>query len=394
MKKKILIVGGGFGQIPAIKRAKEIGLEVINVDLDPQAPGMMLADYAYPVDVVDRDGVLAVGRKHGVHGIMTMQSDLPVPTIGYVNDQLNLNGVTLEVANYCSNKIETRLRLQEKRCSQPRFVAVKSHESALIAASEMGFPCIVKAPDSSGSRGVVKVKSTLEVYAAYEEAFSYTRGDEILVEEYISGIEFGAQTFSENGRCKLVLLHNDTMSPAPFMIPVGHSFPFCRLSAQQQEEAINDIKKAIESLGIEDGPANVDLILDEKTNKIKIIEVGARIGATCLPELVQYHTGIDWVEATIRNAVGEVADLEIKKQDPVAALIIESPADGTFQNYKLERNTNELLELEITAKCGDAVRVLRKGTDRIGKLVAYGNSAEQAEKFVSEFRDHIKIIVD
>jgi biotin carboxylase len=394
LKRKILIVGGGSGQLPAIIRAKEIGLEVINVDLDPNAPGMRLAHFAYQVDVVDKEGVLKIARKHGVHGIMTMQSDLPVPTIGYVNDNLNLAGVSLKVANHCSNKIETRLRLAEQNCAQPRFQATNSLEATIIAAADFGFPCVVKAPDSSGSRGVVKVDLPEDVEPAYLEALSFSRGKDVLVEEYIQGIEFGAQTFSEEGKCKLVLLHNDTMSSAPYMIPIGHSFPFVKLSELQQAEAINDIIKAIDSLGIENGPANVDLILDEKTKRIKIIEVGARIGATCLPELIYYHTGIDWVEATLLNAIGEKADLVLKSQKPVAAVIVESPADGIFRSFQVFGDEGGLLELEITAKNGDKVNKLKKGTDRIGKILAFGLDAKAAELKVLAFKDLIKIEVE
>src|SRR5690606_20522239 len=189
--------------------------------------------------------------------------------------------------------------------------------------------------DSSGSRGVIKVNSIEEVSAAFTEALSFSRGEEILVEEFIEGLEFGAQTFSVEGHCELVLLHNDTMSNPPYMIPIGHSFPFEQISEDKCINAIEDIKKAVESLGINDGPANVDLILDKKNNKVKVIEVGARIGATCLPELVKYHTGIDWVEATIKSALGEKVNLAIQKEEPVAAIIIESPNDGLYQGYEI-----------------------------------------------------------
>src|SRR5690606_9400813 len=113
--------------------------------------------------------------------------------------------------------------------------------------------------------------------------------------------EFGAQTFSINGRCESVLLHNDTLSTPPYMIPIGHSFPFSKMDKSQKVQVIEDIKQAVIALGIADGPANVDLILDKRTNRVKIIEIGARIGATCLPELVRYHTGIDWVAETIKS---------------------------------------------------------------------------------------------
>lgn len=396
MNKAILIVGAGFGQIPAIKAAKSMDLITIVVDKNPNAVGAKLADVFCEVDIIDKEGVLKIAKEHKVSGLMTMQSDLPVPTIGYVNDQLGLSGVSLEVAKACSNKMETRKKLQHKSSAQPQFTIVATLEEADHAAQTLGFPCVIKAPDSSGSRGVTKVNGRNEIEGAFNEAFKYSREKEILVEEFIEGLEFGAQTFSVNGTCVCVLLHSDTMSQPPYMIPIGHSFPFDLLNEEERIQAVQDIKDAVNALGIENGPANVDLILDKNTNRVKVIEIGARIGATCLPELVYYHTGIDWVKNTLLNAMGEQVDLQVKYEKPVAALIIESPGDGVYIGFDLPEGglVQEIIEFEVTANIGEEVNVLRKGTDRIGKIIAYGDSAKEAEEIVHKFRDNIRIFLD
>jgi len=393
--KTILIVGAGFGQLPAITEAKKMGLETICIDRDPDAPGMSIADVSYAVDIIDEEGALEIAKKHKVSGLMTLQSDLPVPTVGYINDHLNLSGVSYEVANACSNKIEARNRLRDKKCSQPEYEVAENEVEAVSAADTIGYPCVVKAPDSSGSRGVVKVNENNGVKPAFEEAMRYTRGKQLLVEEYIAGLEFGAQTFSVNGICELVLLHNDTLSEPPFMIPIGHSMPFRFLSDKEREEAVYDIKKAVEALGIKDGPANVDLILDENTNRVKIIEIGARIGATCLPELVTYHTGINWIRESINSCISEEVDLTVQSNMPVAAIILEAPKEGVYKGYDLkDHHKNDiLLELEVTARRGDNVSLLRKGTDRIGKVLATGSDVLEAENNAKYIRDQIKIDV-
>jgi biotin carboxylase len=233
------------------------------------------------------------------------------------------------------------------------------------------------------------------VETAFIEALSYSRGKEILVEEYIEGLEFGAQTFSVDGECKVVLLHNDILSPPPHMIPVGHSFPFKYLNKTERDLAVSDIQKAVLALGIKNGPSNVDLILDKKDNRIKIIEIGARIGATCLPELVQYYTGIDWVAASIKSAMGEVPDLEINKEQAVAAFILESPKDGKLVSFEIpESDLPGLLELEITATQGEVVSRLRKGTDRIGKVICKGVSADDAENRVLTTLQRFNFVID
>lgn len=392
-----MVVGAGFGQIPAIEKAKELGLKVVVTDKNPNAVGMKLADYSYPVDIIDKEGALDIAKKHNISGVMTMQSDMPVPTIGYINDCLGLKGVSLLTANYCSNKIETRKRLKEFDCNQPNFEIVDNIEKTIDACENIGFPCVIKAPDSSGSRGVSKVYSEKDIKAAFDEAFRYTQQNFIIVEQFIEGLEFGAQTFSVDGKCELVLLHSDILSEPPYMIPIGHSFPFTEITEEEKNQAIKDVKKAVEVLGIINGPANVDFILNKKDNRIKIIEIGARIGATCLPELVKYHTGIDWVEQTILNCMGMSVDLTVKSNIPVTAFILQSKRDGILSSYKFPEifpEPDNLLEYEITAQIGEEVNKLRKGTDRIGKVVYKGENVQKSIDSCLKFIDGLKLVVN
>ncbi len=394
MGKTILIVGAGPGQVPAILEAKKLGLKVIVVDRNPNAPGMALADHNYTVDIIDKGEVLKIAKKYNIDGILTLQSDHGVPTVGYVNDELGLSGVSFQVANWCSNKINTRIQLVKKNCAQPKFFFIKNREQAKEATKEIGYPCVFKAPDSSGSRGVIKVTDESQIRTAIKEAFSYSKQTNIIIEEFIEGIEFGAQTFSVNGKCELVLMHNDTLSEPPYMIPIGHSFPFSTLNSSETLIAIEKIKEAVEAIGITDGPANVDIILDTYTKEVKIIEIGARIGATCLPELVYYYSGINWVKESIKCAIGEKADLQIKRKQPVAAVIIESPQDGIFKSYTPVKEDSSILEFEITVNHGDEVSKLRKGTDRIGKVVSKGKSSLEAERNATEVKDSLNILID
>jgi biotin carboxylase len=394
-KRTLMVVGAGLGQIPAIEEGKKMGLSVIAVDRNPLAPGMNLADIALSIDVVDVENVLLAARKYQIDGIMTMQSDLPVPTVGFVVDALELPGTGLRIANLCSNKILMREHFREYGIPQPNFRVVSSILAAKVAASEIGYPCIFKAPDSSGSRGVRKVSNEGQAEAAFLHAQKYARVQNILIEEFISGIEVGAQGFSLNSKCQTVLVHNDTLSAKPYMIPIGHSFPF--VGEKGSHDNIKAISiSSVEALGITDGPTNIDIIVD-KDGQAKIIEIGARIGATCLPELVEYHTGINWVRAAIESCLGDSVDLHKTKDTPIAAVILESPLDGEFNGYDYsEDSKNELgvCEWEVTAKIGEEVNKLRKGTDRIGKVLATGRDTIDAELNAASFKDsfifHVK----
>lgn len=389
-----MVVGASFGQIPAIKAAKSLGLRVVVVDGNPKAAGMPLADVALPIDLRDIDGVVAAAKEHGISGVMTMQSDVGIPAVGAVVDALGLPSNGTDVAMRCSNKIDMRSHLEKLGVPQPRYRIVRDEKQANDAARDLGLPCIVKAPDSSGSRGVVKVSNLEEMASAVSEARKHTLSEFILVEEFVDGLEVGAQAFSLNAKCVMVLIHDDYLSSPPFMIPVGHAFP-ATLSFELQKKIENAVSGAVEALGIESGPSNIDIIMD-RDGEPKIIEVGARIGATCLPELVQYHTGIDWVEASVLAALGRPVSLVRQKSMPVVAMVLQSPKDGVLRECRINDSkvTDSILEYEISIASGQPVSKMRKGTDRIGKVIASGKSTETALKTVIEFIDSIEFVID
>jgi biotin carboxylase len=386
--KTLLILGAGFGQVPAIQKAIELGLNVLVVDKNPNAIGMMMVKKSFPIDIIDEIAVLNLAKENNIDGIMTMQTDLPIPVIGLINDKLKLTGVSYQGALNCSNKTQTRLKLKEKGIKQPVFEIVKSYNEAKIAAKKIGYPVIVKSADSSGSRGVTKVDRYENIPRAFKEAINNSRQKYVLVEEYIDGIEFGAQAFSVNGECLKVLLHNDKLASGKFMVPVRHSFPTF-INGDQLLNTEKTIKECIKALEINNGPSNIDMIFDKRDGQAKIIEVGARIGATCLPELVEYFSGIDWVKTSILNALGHEVDLKQTLNFPVAAEILEANQDGVLREIIIPdevKNHKNLIEIEITKKIGDKVSKLRKGTDRIGKIIVKEDSYKKAEKLVSSLK--------
>lgn len=390
-RKNILIIGGGFGQLPAIEISKSIGLYVHVVDANLKAIGMNLADEAHHIDVLDCNKIVELARELDIDGVLTIQSDIGVPSVGEIVDALKLPGNGAEVAKKCSNKIFTRLCFEDCGIPQPIFFIVENINDATLAINKLGLPCIIKAPDSSGSRGVIKINNLNDLEKAFHEAMLHTKSKQLLVEEFIAGNEIGAQAFSINGKCVLALVHDDEISPPPYMIPIGHAFP-SSLNKNDLNLYIGAIKKAVDALGIDTGPSNIDLIID-KNGQVKIIEIGARMGATCLPELVYYHTGINWVLQSIKAALGEPVDLEVKKDNFCAAFIIEANRNGIFYGFNLPssmQNHSDILEWEVTAKPGDKVSILRKGTDRIGKVVTRGKTQKDAIDLAHKFKKLIK----
>ena len=65
--KKIMILGASILQLPAIQKAKEMGLEVIAVDMNPEAIGFAVPGVIKEViSTIDTPAILESARKHQI----------------------------------------------------------------------------------------------------------------------------------------------------------------------------------------------------------------------------------------------------------------------------------------------------------------------------------------
>ncbi len=86
--------------------------------------------------------------------------------------------------------------------------------------------------------------------------------------------------------------------------------------------------------------------------------------------------------------MGLVPQLQIKQSRVIAARILESPKDGLFCRATIQNdmsNAEGIVEWEIEARVGNRVSKLRKGPDRIGKVLTTADSPQAAEKLAEAF---------
>lgn len=391
MAKKLMILGAGQLQIPAIKTARAMGLEVITLDKNPKAPGVKYANHAMPVDFMDREASVEIAKRFHIDGVLTISSDLPVPTVGRICDELGLVGITEEIGELCSNKLLMCDAFHKYFVPSPEYVEASNEQEAVLKSEKLKFPLMVKTPDSSGSRGVIKAEEVDEIPAAFQKALKYSRCGKVCIEEFVEGVEFGTQAVVCRGETKLMLPHNDMVSEPPYYVPIGHSFPFS--SDGFDTKAIENVARAgIQALGIQDGGVNLDFIY--ASNGPQIIEIGARLGGTCLPELVQLHSGINIIQEVIHIALGEEPDLKIKTKEPVAALLITSDRSGIVENIEISKNVygiKQLLELSFDVEVGEEVNQFTSGPDRIGQIIVTGDCATDAESCAKTIRSLVRL---
>ncbi len=101
--------------MPGIKKAKEMGLRVVAIDYDRNAPGLKVADVPVVRDVKDIEGSIKIAKENKIDGVLTIASDIAVPTVAAVADELGLPGISPEVARIATNKALMREDVWEER---------------------------------------------------------------------------------------------------------------------------------------------------------------------------------------------------------------------------------------------------------------------------------------
>jgi biotin carboxylase len=377
IKPSVLVLGGTKFQIPAIEKAKLMGFNTITVDKNPECQARQVTDQFEPIDLIDVPRLVKFAVEKSIIGAITLQSDIGVRAIGAINDELGLTGISYQTALNCTDKTVMRICLEKSEINQPNFSVVSDLHSAMVAAERIGFPVIVKSPNNSGSRGVYRIENELDLKKLLAHERVFLKND-FIIEKYLTGIEFGAQGFFSKDKLIFLAIHNDKMDKINGTIPIGHSFPFKSPSLVSR---IWDFSEMVaRALLISDGPCNFDFMLVGED--IFVIEVGARIGATGLPEIVKLFYGVDLIELNLQMFFGSLNVSESFGMKGVACEIIEAPTNGKLLGYYdlgHLMESNNFIDWSLDRKVGDLIRPLENGADRVGIVFSSGSDAVEAE---------------
>ena len=396
--KKIMILGASILQLPAIEKAKEIGLEVIAVDMNPEAVGFKIPGVVKEViSTIDTKAILEAAKRHQINGIMTLASDMPMQSVAVVSHEMGLVGISEDTALKATNKAFMRDALKEAGVPVPLYFRVKGKDAFKEAVKEVrdaGYKCIVKPADNSGSRGVNLLKEDSNLDAAYDYTIEYSRGGELVVEEFMEGPEVSVETLAFDGDVHVIQITDKLTTGAPYFVEMGHSQP-SQLSENVQEQIKEVTKAANRAIGIQNGPSHTEIKVTK--DGPKIVELGARLGGDCITtHLVPLSTGVNMVEASIRIALGEKPNLEAKwnKGSANRYLKTETGIVEEIRGMEDAECLSGVMQVSIVHGVGEEVGEIRSSVDRAGFVIAQAENAQKAVEIAEEGRKRIEVIVE
>lgn len=300
MKPKLAVIGGNYFQLPLVKKAQEMGLEVHCFAWEEGAVCKDVADFFYPISIVEKEQILGICSSLGIDGVTSIASDLAVLTVNYVAEQMGLVSNKDKYSLIQTNKYLMRQCFEDLDVPSPRFCLVKSIGDVL-SFEGWQWPLIVKPTDRSGSRAVVKVDNYDQLKIAIKEAIEVSFAKEAIVEEYVAGQEVSVEAISWEGR-HYILQITDKVTNEHF-VEIAHHQPSL-LSNEIQDRIRGVVLKALDALHVEYGASHSELKITDD-GSVKVMEVGARMGGGFIgSHLVPLSTGYDYVRGVIEIALG------------------------------------------------------------------------------------------
>jgi biotin carboxylase len=374
-------------------------LHVIALDREPSSPGFRYADRRAIVSTEDESGIERLAGAERVGGLIAPGIDWPVAIAARVAQRLSLpHPISPETAMLSTSKLRQRERFAEASVPQPAYEVCSGASEAGEAAARIGFPCVVKAPDRQGQRGLTLVRSADEMQEAVRTALAASRSATLLVEQHVAGREVTVNAFSTRGHFQPLTITDRLTAPLPgFGVALTHVWP-SELEPADIGAVVEAAAAAARAVGIENGPSYTQVLVGPDGPRVG--ELAARLGGGHDAELCRVALGVDLNGAAISAALGEevvpTALAPVARVGGACVRFLVAPPGELREVTGMEEAFAEegIRGIRIYRRPGHRFGELRRGADRAGAILAVGESREEALDRAARAEAMIRFEVD
>lgn len=322
MQKKLAIIGASSGQLPLVRKAKEMGLHTVCFAWEKGAVCKDECDEYYPISIFDTEAIVEVCRRLKVDGVVSTASEETARVVAEVASKLNLR----------SNNPDNIIRIQDKGMVREMTKDLDCLVTPQVWTEDeielITFPCIVKPVTGSAKRGV----SYCENHEALEDALAYARtlGRKILIEEFIPGDEFAIESLSYKGKHQVVQITRKINSGIPHFVEMElHQSP--ELWEELHEIVEPAIASILDCVGFTDGASHIEVKI--KGNKLCLIEINPRGAGDRTDALIPASTDCDFLRGMIDISLDTYKSKQIHRNGYSGILFLTAQTAGLLKYF-------------------------------------------------------------
>jgi carbamoyl-phosphate synthase large subunit len=295
--KKVLIIGSGpiiigqacefdYSGTQACKALRSLGYKIVLVNSNPATimtdPGMADATYIEPLNEYALTEIIKKERPDALLPNLGGQTGLNLSSLlakkGVLEKYgVKVIGVNIDAIERGEDRIAFKETMNKLGIDMPLSKAVNNVEDAEKAASELGYPVVIRPAYTMGGTGGGLVYNVEELKVVASRGLSASIVNQVLIEQSVLGweeLELEVVRDAKNQMITVCFIENvDAMG-----VHTGDSYctaPMLTISKELQKRLQKhsyDIVEAIEVIG----GTNVQFAHDPKTDRVVVIEINPR----------------------------------------------------------------------------------------------------------------------
>lgn len=385
-----------------VKASAELGVELIVAS--EGEPPIDMGDRYLQIDCSDVDAaaarIVALGDTAPIDGVVAAD-DIGVVVAAVAGQKLGLPSNEPGAARATRDKAIMRQRLESGEVPQPRWATIHPSEDAAPVADSIGYPLVIKPLSLSAGQGVIRVDGPEELADSADRVRAIIRSTDLadetlLLESFMNGSEVAVEGLVAAGNLLPLAIFD---KPAE---SVGNGFEETilitpsRHEATVQTEILRVAAQAVRSLGLDQGPVHIELMVSGE--KVSVIEVAGRsIGGLCSRSLSFGLMDTSLESLILRNAIGRDKPELRRSPDASGVLMLPIPSAGTlagFEGLDEVRGQEAITGVEITARPGDKVAPPPEGGRYVGFVFSEAQSPETVEVALKRAMNTIEVMIE
>lgn len=401
----ILVLPGSHWQIPLIKKIKEMGYSVVNINPYENSPAFEHSDVAIRLDIMEVDKCVKAVKEFGIKAVVSDECDIATPVVANIAERLGVRGIGIDKAELFTNKYKMREFTRNNGFAYPEYELVHTEQEAEEFLRKLEQKIIIKPIDSNSSRGVFTINNEKELKLKFNEALKHSIAEStVICERYIEGVEFTVDGIMTNaGHSTLAISqkkHYDYNENIAYSLRFSHessNYDYALLK-RRNDELIN-------KSGLPFGLTHVEYKYEK--GEFILIEMGARGGGNLISaNIVPIISGVDNYKEYINMALGNISNHlyhisseYIKREAILYFFDLPSSVAGkcTIRDIKgidyLENNP-QIIKYALNFNIGDTIYRAENDSKRIGYYIAYGENKEELDSIISEVDRRFELIID
>ena len=337
--------------------------------------------------------------------IVTAEDDF-APVASEASEALGLRYHGSEAVRSARNKALMRQLLSADGMQSPWFHVASVEDHPTTFAAEAAYPCVLKPLALSASRGVIRADTPEEFSLAWtrildileqRDASRRSGGarDEILIEEYLPGLEVALEGIVVEGELRtLAILDKPDPMEGPFFEETILVTP-SRLPDDVRTEIVSTVQRAVSVLGLLDGPIHAELRVDGE--QLSILEIAPRsIGGRC-STILRFEPEATLEDLILRHALGLPIHEYACVPDAAGVMMLPIPRAGVLREVggtETALRVPGVEGLEIAIPVGQKVMPLPEGNRYLGFLFAGGKTPARVEAALREAHAKLEVIIE